>query len=400
MTVGRTLLTLVIVATFAAAADAQILPAGSVATRLVTGYGFTEGPLYDRSGGGAGRVLFTDLGRSDIVGYNIASGTAAIVDPNSGAANGMFFDAGGHIVSADRDRRQISRRSTSDLTVVEAVLASHWGGLPLNGPNDLVIDAAGGIYFTDPDYQNRQSVPEAVYYISPTGGLSRLLTGFGRPNGVILSPDGDTFYLASESQKRIYAFDVAADGSLSNQRLFARTDVDANGTQLPGIGNGPDGLTIDAAGNVYCAVQNAVFAWNPAGARLFSLPVSQDPTNVELGGRNGKTLYITAGTSLFSVPLNVVPQLPGDFDYDGDVDAADLTPWRASSGQTGAALDADANGDANGADFLVWQRQLGAGVIPAPPGIAAPEPRGACLALVALLQGLGVWRRQHRQATT
>jgi hypothetical protein len=99
---------------------------------------------------------------------------------------------------------------------------------------------------------------------------------------------------------------------------------------------------------MYAAVQNAVFAWNPAGARLFSLTVPQDPTNVELGGRNGKTLYITAATSLYSVKLNVVPELPGDFDYDGTVDAADLAPWQAGFAQVGAALDADANGDGCG----------------------------------------------------
>jgi gluconolactonase len=385
MTVGRTLFSLLILVAFAAPGAAQILPAGAVATRLVTGYGFTEGPLYDRSGGGAGRVLFSDVNNSRIVGYNIATATAAIVDPASGAANGMFFDAGGHIVSADRDRRQISRRSTADLKIVEAILASQWGGMPLNSPNDLVIDAAGGIYFSDPDYDSRNSVPEAVYYINPAGALSRLLTGFSHPNGVILSPDGHTFYLAAEGQYRIFAFDVASDGTLSNQRLFARTDVDANGNMLPNINNGPDGLTIDPSGNIYAAVKNAVFAWNPAGARLFSLAVSQDPTNVELGGRNGKTLYITTGASLYSVSLNVVPKLPGDFEYDGDVDAADLAPWRTGFGQTGAALDADANADGavNAADFLIWQQQLGSNSPSVPAGAAVPEPGAWLLAFMA-----------------
>jgi gluconolactonase len=361
MNARQTALSLVVLAAMAGSAAAQLLPAGAAVTRLVTGYGFTEGPLFDASVGAAGSVLFTDLSRSDIVRYDIAAGTAAIVDANSGAANGMFYDAGGHLVSADRDRRQISRRSLANITTVEAALATRWAGAQFNGPNDLVIDAAGGIYFSDPDYNNRQALPEAVYYINPAGVLSRPLTGFSRPNGVILSPDGHTFYLAAEAQKRIFAWDVAADGSLSNQRQFARTDVNAAGTVLPGITNGPDGLTVDAAGNVYSAVQNAVFAWNAAGERLFSLAVPQDPTNVELGGRNGKTLYITAATSLYSVALNVVPALPGDFDYDGDLDGADLTAWSAGFGQTGAALDADANGDgaADGADFLIWQRGLG-----------------------------------------
>jgi hypothetical protein len=215
---------------------------------------------------------------------------------------------------------------------------------------------------------------------------------------VILSPDGHTFYMAAETARRIYAYDVAADGSLSNQRLFARTDVDANGTPLPGVANGPDGLTIDPSGNVYAAVHNAVFAWNPAGQRLFSLAMPapvQDPTNVELGGRNGKTLYITAATSLYSVKLNVVPKLPGDFDYDGDLDAADLTVWQAGFGVTGAALDADANGDgtADGADFLLWQRGLAA-PSPAPLLAAAvPEPAGVQALLAAAACGAWFKRR-------
>ncbi len=391
MNAWRTLFSLLVVMAAAATAAAQLLPAGATATRLVTGYGFTEGPLFDPSGGGAGGVLFTDLNRADIVRYDIAAGTAAVVDPNSGAANGMFFDAGGHIVSADRDRRQISRRSLADIKVVEAALATNWQGAPFNGPNDLVIDAAGGIYFSDPDYNGRGQT-EAVYYISPAGTLSRLLTGFTRPNGVILSPDGGTFYLAAEKQYRIFAFDVAADGTLSNQRLFARTDVNANGTPLTGITNGPDGLTVDPSGNIYAAVQNAVFAWDPAGNRLFSLPVAQDPTNVELGGRNGKTLYITAATSLYGVGLNVVPELPGDFDYDGDVDGEDLAPWVAGFGATGAALDADANGDgaADGGDWLIWQRQLAA-TGAEPTSSAVPEPPAGALAALAAL-GLGLNR--------
>lgn len=395
----RTLFSLVVVMAPAANGAAQILPARATATRLVTGYGFTEGPLFDPAGVGAGGVLFTDLSRSDVVRYDIAAGTAAIVDPNSGAANGMFFDAGGHLISADRDRRQISRRSLADVKVVETALATNWQGALFNGPNDLVIDVAGGIYFSDPDYNGRNSTPEAVYYLSPAGVLSRLLTGFSRPNGVILSPDGHTFYLAAEAQKRIFAFDVAADGTLSNQRLFARTDVNAAGAVLPGITNGPDGLTVDAAGNIYSAVQNAVFAWDAAGNRLFSLPVAEDPTNVELGGRNGKTLYITAATSLFGVGLNVLPKLPGDFDYDGDVDPADLAPWRASFGQRGAALDADADGDGavSGGDFLIWQRQVDA--TSSDSLSSTPEPSAWILVALAAV-GMGALRRARRLSPT
>ena len=185
------------------------------------------------------------------------------------------MDPTGHVISADRDRRQISRRSTTDIKVVETVLANNWMERYSTVRTILVMDAAGGIFFTDPDYEGRGSTPEALYYLDPAGALSRLVTFSTststtrpinkRPNGVALSPDGAILYLAVELNNRIMAYDVGPGGSLSNERLFARTDVNAAGTALPGINNGPDGIAIDASGNVYCAVKNAVFAWSPAG---------------------------------------------------------------------------------------------------------------------------------------
>ena len=199
-------------------------------------------------------------------------------------------------------------RSASNIAVVQQSLASTYNGKQFNGPNDLVIDSSGGIYFTDPDYENRRSLPDAVYYLNPQGVVTQILTGFNRPNGVILSPDGHTFYLAVEGEKRIMAYDVTSSGVLANGRQFARDDINAAGQTIPGITNGPDGLTIDPAGNIYAAVQNAVWAWNPAGQQLFELPFPEDPTNLDFGGADGQTLFVTAGTSLYSVQLNIVPE--------------------------------------------------------------------------------------------
>jgi gluconolactonase len=283
---------------------AQILPPGATVERLARGFSFTEGPLYDGRGG----VYFTDIQRNDIVRYDIAAGTTQIVDPNSGGANGLYFDTNGQIVSMDGARRQVSRRSAADVSVVEAVLANEWNDLPFNSPNDLVIAGNGGIYFTDPDYQNRRAQPEGVYYLSPDGQLSQILAGFRRPNGAILSPDERTFYLAVEAEFRIMAYDLLPNGLPTNERLFALTNVDRDGNPIRGITNGPDGMTVDPAGNLYAAVQNAIWAWTPAGERLFELPVPEDPTNVTLGGDDGKTLFITAQTSLYGIGLNIVPE--------------------------------------------------------------------------------------------
>jgi gluconolactonase len=285
-----------------------VLP-GTTPIKLSTGYVFTEGPLYDRAGG----VYFEDMhpsgqvatNPSHIVRYDIAAGLATVVDPSSGGANGDYLTASGQVVTADRERRQISLRAAGNISTVQQVLAATYNGSRFNGPNDLVI------YFTDPDYENRRALPEAMYYVSPAGAVTRLVSGFSHPNGVILSPDGMTLYLALEGEKRIMAYDVTSPGVLANQRQFARTDVTAAGQTIPGIFNGPDGLTIDPAGNVYGAVQNAVWAWNPVGQQLLQLNFPEDPTNLEFGAADGKTLFVTAGVSLYGVPLNVVPEPMG-----------------------------------------------------------------------------------------
>ncbi len=287
-------------------AAGQILPPGASVERLATGYSFTEGPVYD----GKGNLFFTDVQRSQIIRYDDATGTTELVDGSSGGANGLFFDHNAQIVSMDGNRRQVSRRAADDISMVEEVLATEWNGNRFNSTNDLVVAQDGGIYFTDPDYPNRQSQPEAVYYLNPSGELTQIISGFRRPNGIILSPDGQTLYLAVEAETRIMAYDVGADGLPSNEREFAKTNVDDNGNVIPGISNGPDGMTVDPAGNVYAAVQNAVWAWDPTGQRLFDLSVPENPTNVTFGGGDGKTLFITARSSLYGIELNIVPE-PG-----------------------------------------------------------------------------------------
>jgi gluconolactonase len=374
---------------------AQILPPGGAAQLLDSGFQFTEGPLYDGNGG----VYFSDLGPSaqqstnpsHIWRYDIASDTSQIVDPISGGANGLIKDASGRVISADRDRRQISRRSASDIKSVETVLVNKYLTKSFNGPNDLVMDGTGGLFFTDPDYENRLSLPDALYYLSSTGELfqRRTFTSASnrRPNGVVLSPDGTILYLAIESGKRIMEYDVGPNGALTNDRQFAITTVDAAGTPLPNITNGPDGLTVDAAGNLYAAVQNAVFAWNPAGVRLFDLPVSQDPTNLKFGGASGRTLFITAGTSLFKVDLNVPAPALGDYNGDGLIDSADYIVWRDTLGTT-ANLSADGNGShvIDATDYDVWRAHFGQSIVSGSANnvnAAVPEPATLVLMMFA-----------------
>ena len=268
---------------------------------------FTESPLYDGNGG----VYVSDMWPlatqatrpSRIYRYDLATDTKTLVDSNSGTANGTIFNPFGNLISADRDRRQISLRSAANVAVVDTVLTSNYLGTSYNGPNDLIQDAAGGIYFTDPDYEGRLALPDALYYRSGAGTVSRLRTYASpnhRPNGVVLSPNGSVLYVALWNNRRIMAYDVAADGSLSGDREFAVTNTLIGG----GAHNGrPDGMTIDAAGNLFASVGNRVFVWDSAGTRLADILIPSGSTNVDIGGAGGHTLFITAGKSLYSVLL-------------------------------------------------------------------------------------------------
>jgi gluconolactonase len=398
---------LIAVSVFSAVAShsaASIVPPGAVPTRLTpssvggNALRFTEGPLYD----GAGGVYFTDLGNANlpatdpsrIFRYDIASGVTSVADPASGGANGLYLHSNGQVVAAERERRQVARRTAANVSVVETALVTSFNGTPFNGPNDLVIDAAGGIYFTDPDYNNRGRT-EAFYYLNSLGVLTRVRTGLSRPNGVVLSPGGSMLYLAVEGERRILAYNVADDGTLSNERQFATM----------GTSHSPDGLTIDRAGNLYAAANRQVWAWNPAGQLLFQLPMpvvatattAEDPTNVEFGGSDGRTLFITAGKSLYSIELNVPSPALGDFNGDGFVTAADYTVWRDTLGSTeNLSADGDGNKSIDAADFDVWKDNFGDSLGSGAVAFAYSVPEPNCLMFLAGLILFAVRRSRSR----
>ena len=351
---------------------AQILPPGATVTQIATGYNFTEGPLHD----GAGGILFTNLisnnpNASDIIRYDISAGTSQTLVTDSGGANGMYRDANGKVITADGGMKRVSRRSLSNLNLVESVLASSFNGIAFNGPNDLVLDATGGIYFTDPNYAGNNQA-ESVYYIDGQGALTRILTGFNanaHPNGIMLSLDEQTLYLALQQDAKIMAYDVTSPGIVSNARTFANLG-----------GQGPDGMTRDRVGNIYAAWQNAVWVYNPAGTKISTIPVPGRPTNVEFGP-DETTLFITSGSSLYKIGLNI-PELPSaDFDGDGDIDGKDFLAWQRGFGTGATKSTGDANNDGivNAADLVIWQNQFD--TAPLREILAVPEPGSISMAL-------------------
>ena len=375
---------------------------------------FTEGPLADGTGG----VFFSDMhasngsnGTSRIIRYDIAGGTASVPITNSGGTNGTYRAANDDIVAAERENRDIGRRTEINgvLSTTTTMIVNKYMGTSFNGPNDVTLDSGGGIYFTDPDYENRRSLSDAFYYYSTAGILTQEGT-FGsnatgnalRPNGIVLSPDGNTLYLALEQGYKIMEYDVTSPGVLTNARTFVNTVNVAN--------NGPDGITIDAVGNVYAAMRNSVQAWNPAGQLLFTLNMpsisgtTEDPTNVEFGGPDGKTLFITAGKSLYGVHLNVASLKPGDFDQDGILTAADIPAmmsamtdvpsYESAKGFNASQMtklgDVNNDGSFNNADLQYLLNTLKSGGGSAD---SVPEPASLTIALLSLIVLIAARRR-------
>lgn len=259
--------------------------------QLHTGFAFTEGPAAD----GNGNLYFTDIPNNRIHKLN-ADGKLSVFAEPSGHCNGLMF-VGGRLLACEMDG-QLKQYDPS--TGKQTTLASEHDGKRFNAPNDLVIDSSGGIYFTDPRYRAPQPWPqgtEAVYYRAADGAVSRLIDDRTAPNGVILSPDEKTLYVIPSMEKQMWAYKVQSPGKLGEGRVFCEV------SQPPGATSpaGGDGLTIDTAGNLYITTALGLQVYDAAGKQLGIIKVPEHPANVAFGGKDNKTLYVTARKSLYAI---------------------------------------------------------------------------------------------------
>jgi gluconolactonase len=288
---------------------------------VAAGLCFLEGPAIDA----AGSVFFSDIQGNRILKMD-ATGTVTIFRADSGRTNGNTFDAQGRLISCEGaengpgGRRRIVR--TDMKTGKSEVLTERYEGKRYNSPNDVVVDPAGRIWFTDPLYAPDRSIMEheheAVYRIDTDGKVTRVITqpAIGRPNGLAITPDGKTLYLIDsnyirpDANRKIWAFDVATDGSVAKQRVVYDF----------GRGRGGDGMRLDTLGNLWVAagiaaprtanesadVPTGVYVISPQGQMLGRIPIPEDViTNLAFGGPDKKTLYVTAGKSLFKIQTAV-----------------------------------------------------------------------------------------------
>jgi gluconolactonase len=272
----------------------NIGPAGEV-VKVATGFAFTEGPAWD----GKELLYFTDIPNARIHTVNAAGDVAVFVE-NSGPCNGLMFGRDGGLVACNMGGQLVV---WSVATKEKRVLAGEFEGKRFNAPNDLVIDAAGGIYFTDPMFRAPQPLPQgvqAVYYRSADGKLSRVVADAPAPNGVLLSRDEKKLYVLPSMSAEMQAYPIEAPGQLGEMRVFCKV------RNPPGRDNGGcDGATIDEHGNVYLTTALGVQVFSPSGEALGVIEVPEQPSNCTFGGPDGKTLYVTARTSLYAFPMLV-----------------------------------------------------------------------------------------------
>ena len=288
---------------------AAIVAEGAAIEQIATGFGFTEGPLWRGD-----HLLFSDIPNSRIVRYQRAPEGPVLQTFRvpSNLANGLTVDQQQRLLACEGAARRLTR-TEADGTI--HVLAERYQGKRINSPNDVVVAADGGIYFSDPFWANGFDNPHGkrvgedeqelafcgVFRVAPDGALAAVADDFERPNGLAFSPDGKILYVDDTRRFHIRAFDVRPDGSLANSRVFAELRAPE-----PGV---PDGMKIDIEGNVYCTGPGGVWVIAPSGVVLGRILPPEVPANVAWGDADWQTLYITARTSVYRVRLKI-PGIP------------------------------------------------------------------------------------------
>lgn len=299
---------------------ADLLPPDAK-VQVAAGVCFLEGPAVDA----AGNVYFSDISGNRILKMD-AAGAVTTFRADSGRTNGNTLDAQGRLISCEGSengpggRRRVVR--TNLATGEVEVLTDRYEGKRYSSPNDVVVDPQGRIWFTDPLYAPDRSImehkDEAVYRIDTDGKVTRVITQpvIGRPNGIAVTPDGKTLYVVDsdysrpDGNRKIWAFDIADNGSVSGQRQVYDF----------GRGRGGDGMRLDMKGNLWIAagisrprtsnesadIPTGVYVISPTGKLLGRIPIAEDViTNLAFGGPEKKTLYVTAGKTLFKIQTAV-----------------------------------------------------------------------------------------------
>lgn len=270
---------------------AELIRPGATLQKVSGQFSFTEGPAADKKG----NIFFTDQPNDKIWKYDTDGNLSVFMD-KSGRSNGLYFDNVGNLVACADENNELWLISPEKKVTV---LLSNFNGIRFNGPNDLWIDKKGGIYFTDPYYQRdywerkKPDMEGRKLYYWVKGAQEAIIADsvFVQPNGIIGTPDGKYLYVADIGAGKTYKYKIKEDGSLTNRQLF--------------VSQGSDGMTLDSKGNLYITGKG-VTVYDPSGKRIGNIPVPSGWVgNACFGGKDRKTLFITASESIYTLQMKV-----------------------------------------------------------------------------------------------
>ena len=276
---------------------AGVVAPGVMPELVREGFVFTEGPVGTPDGG----LYFSDI-RPNRIHYLDPGGKISLVREQTNGANGLALTRDGDLIAAEGEGKRISKRSRDGTvtTVTEGI-----AGKPFLSPNDVLVDAKGGIYITDPG--PRPVVPgrTAYVYYLPVGAKEPVVLDdqIARPNGVTLTRDGKTLIVNDTLGPTLYAYDVLPDGSVKNKRTFSQL------LDIPeGKESGADGMALDREDRLYVTTVAGVQVFDATGKHLGTIKVPRQPANAGFAGLDKRVLYITAREGLYRI--NMLAQGP------------------------------------------------------------------------------------------
>jgi len=270
---------------------------------LADGYGFLEGLVWDKA---AAALNFSDITKNRRGRWVAATQTAEITMEPSNISNGLAYDEAGNLLVCEHATSSVVRESTDGQ---RTTIASHYEGKELNSPNDIVVAPGGAIYFTDPPYgrfpgwgveRDQDMDYQGVFMITTDGELKLLVKDFEGPNGLCFSPDNKTLYINDSARAHIRAFNLAADGTLTNERMHAENI--GKGDPAEGVA---DGMKCDERGNIWVTGPGGVWVLGLDGEHLGTIRTPEGVGNLAWGGSDYRTLFIGSSSTLFRLETKV-----------------------------------------------------------------------------------------------